>query len=193
MSNEESQAKPAGAGHTFLRSSLDAVLKWFAPRKPEAAPNAKSSPASTEDREAVDESAPDREIERVVDGMSPQDKLALCLEIGHMIDRKVGGIPLAGAALMQARRIYNDMHTPPHDPRMVRQEQSGVPIPEEHWVGPENHGYQGDAIRREYAAISICAYLLDPNYIKTVGPDIAFLIRDQVRRHPTVKHIIRFN
>lgn len=34
MSNEESQAKPAGAGHTFLRSSLDAVLKWFAP--PEA-------------------------------------------------------------------------------------------------------------------------------------------------------------
>ncbi|MGK9199368.1 hypothetical protein [Sinorhizobium meliloti] len=62
MSNEESQAKPAGAGHTFLRPSLDAVLKWFAPRKSEAAPNAKSSPASTEDREAVDESAPDREM-----------------------------------------------------------------------------------------------------------------------------------
>lgn len=42
-------------------------------------------------------------------------------------------------------------------------------------------------------AEAIRAYLVDPNYIKTVAPDLAAAIRDAVNSDPTLAPVIQFN
>lgn len=58
---------------------------------------------------------------------------------------------------------------------------------------PENFGYQGDDIQRELIAEAIRAYMRDPNYIKSVAPDVATLIREHVNVSPNLNRIVQFN
>jgi hypothetical protein len=42
-------------------------------------------------------------------------------------------------------------------------------------------------------AEAIRAYMVDPNYLKTVAPKVAAAIREAVNSHPTLSKIIQFN
>jgi len=46
---------------------------------------------------------------------------------------------------------------------------------------------------REYMAEAIRAYMVDPNYIKTVAPQTAARIRQYVNSEPRLNHVIQFN
>ena len=46
---------------------------------------------------------------------------------------------------------------------------------------------------RELWAEAIRAYMYDPTYIKTVAPDVAFMIRDHVNRNSSLRKTIQFN
>lgn len=98
-------------------------------------------------------------------------------EIGHAIDEIAGEIPVAGFD-DDLRRIYNDLNNPQRHGKKF---------------GPEQLNYKKQKIPRELAAESIRAYIHDPNYIKTVAPDLAKHIRKAVNRHPQLSKTIQFN
>jgi hypothetical protein len=59
--------------------------------------------------------------------------------------------------------------------------------------GPQHTGYKGDDVRRELMAEAIRAYMINPNYIKTVAPQTAARIREHVNSNPRLNRTIRFN
>ncbi|MBS1256729.1 MAG: hypothetical protein MAG581_02555 [Deltaproteobacteria bacterium] len=54
-------------------------------------------------------------------------------------------------------------------------------------------GYPKKKAPRELFAEAIRAYMVDPNYLKTVAPKVAKRIRKYVNTHPELKNIIQFN
>lgn len=60
-------------------------------------------------------------------------------------------------------------------------------------VGPELHGVRGSDIRAELMAEAMRAYMQNPNYIKTVAPNVARRICEAVNTHPELRKIIVFN
>jgi hypothetical protein len=104
------------------------------------------------------------------------DKVA-AHEIGHVIDQLVGEIPtdrLNG----QLRRVYNDLNNP---------QSYGKPF------GPEQHGYGKSGVPRELWAEAVRAYMSDPNYLKSVAPDVAERVRAYVNRNPRINRVVQFN
>jgi hypothetical protein len=59
--------------------------------------------------------------------------------------------------------------------------------------GPEQWGCFGDEARAELMAEAIRAYMTNPNYIKTVAPNVARRISDAVNSHPTLSPVVQFN
>jgi hypothetical protein len=119
-------------------------------------------------------------------------------ETGHVVQHAAspGGLPVDAANITQEaqlRRIYNDLNNP--DPR-----HRGIPA----WVSPrkplpanvvspETRGYHPHQVDSELWAEAIRAYMADPNYIKTVAPDVAAAIRKVVNENPRLRKIIQFN
>ncbi|HST93384.1 MAG TPA: hypothetical protein VLJ78_01275 [Microvirga sp.] len=99
-------------------------------------------------------------------------------EIGHGIDKLAGGIPVKGH-VNELKQVYNTLLT-------GRERRHNLTL-------PENVGYKGAEIDREYVAEAIRAYMRDPNYLKTVAPKTAAKIRAAVNEHPTLSRIIQFN
>jgi hypothetical protein len=60
-------------------------------------------------------------------------------------------------------------------------------------MGPQHVGYRNDDVKKELMAEAIRAYMVDPNYLKTVAPKTAAAIRAAVNEHPTLHKIIQFN
>ena len=124
---------------------------------------------------------PDR-IERDIyfsRALSPQSaERVVAHEMGHMIDELAGQIPTAGLAT-ELRRLYNTMTTGWERTR--------------HLSGPQHQGYRAADVPREQMAEAVRAYLTDPNYIKTVAPRTAAVIREWVNSHPTLSKVIQFN
>ncbi len=109
-------------------------------------------------------------------------------EIGHVIDQLAGEIPAAGAWTKigsQLRQVYHDLN----DASWRRSRET----PQRLQTRPEDHGYRGTDIPRELWAEAIRAYIADPNYIKTVAPDVAAAIRKAVNANPNSRKIIQFN
>ena len=119
--------------------------------------------------------------------LSPQDTaLTLAHELGHAIDynakkrifgpRKPSIDPMPHEA--EARRVYAEGHSPSHV--------GGHP------VYPEDFGYSTRHVPLELTAEAVRAYMLDPNYMKTVAPDLAEAIRAKVNSG-NLRKTIQFN
>jgi hypothetical protein len=65
--------------------------------------------------------------------------------------------------------------------------------PEYQGFGPEQRACYGADARAELMAEAIRAYLQNPNYLKTVAPNVAARIRDAVNTNPDLNQIIQFN
>jgi hypothetical protein len=83
------------------------------------------------------------------------------------------------AILNEARKL--DPGLQPHD------------APEYQGFGPEQRACYGADAQAELMAEAIRAYLQNPNYLKTVAPNVAARIRAAVNTNPNLNHIIMFN
>ncbi len=119
-----------------------------------------------------------------------QTSKVLAHELGHVIDELAGQIPSKGLA-DELTRVYNDLNR--QDWRFARQERTGVPVAPKYRARPEDFGYARRDIAREYAAEAIRAYMVDPNYIKTVAPKTAEAIRKTFKPNPSLRDILQFN
>ena len=99
-------------------------------------------------------------------------------EVGHVVDQAAGEIPISGVR-RQADQVYNTLNT-------GRERTTNL-------MGPQHVGYRGEDIPRELMAEGVRAYMSDPNYLKSVAPDLAKRIREAVNSHPELSKIVQFN
>jgi len=125
--------------------------------------------------------------------------------LGHILDYRAGKLcddVSLGQAVQaidqeglneELRYIYNDCNnTALHEARV----ESGLDPsdkPEYRDFGPEQRGCFGADARAELMAEAIRAYMHDPNYLKSVAPNVAARIRAAVNTHPELSKIIQFN
>lgn len=99
-------------------------------------------------------------------------------EVGHVIDQVAGEIPVTGLS-SELRPLYNTLQSGTERARNL--------------VEPKHWGYKGDDVPREYMAEAIRAYMVDPNYIKTVAPKTAAKIREFVNGNEKLRDVVQFN
>ena len=108
-------------------------------------------------------------------------------EVGHVTDEIAGQIDTSGLTA-ELKANYNILN----NPNRLR----GDPSQPANWgpaTRPQDLGYKGDEVPREYMAEAIRAYLANPNYLKTVAPKTAAAIRAAVNGNPQLSKIIQFN
>jgi hypothetical protein len=133
-------------------------------------------------------------VDRLLPG-ADQDKV-LAHEVGHAADyfaSNTQGIPHAGVT-QQLRTVYNDLNNPDLAPARTRD--SAVDLNSRAALrnfGPDKHGYKGVDVPRELWAEAIRAYMVNPNYLKTVAPNVAARIREYVNANERLSKIIQFN
>lgn len=118
----------------------------------------------------------------------PPDKagMAVSHELGHAVDEIAGQIPVKGL-LDELKGVYNTLGNPNRAAGGLESAPWGKP-----WT-PKASGYSGEEVPRELIAESIRAYMTNPNYLKTVAPNVAARIRQFVNSHPQLSKIIQFN
>lgn len=99
-------------------------------------------------------------------------------EIGHAIDQMVGEIPITGVE-KEARDVFHTLNTGKENSAAI--------------MGPEQFRYDAENVPRELMAESIRAYMENPNYLKTVAPNVAKRIREHVNGNPDINKNIQFN
>jgi hypothetical protein len=108
-------------------------------------------------------------------------------ELGHVIDVIAKFIPIDNHR-DQLRAIYNSLNNPHRTADGLDAAPGSLFVPLQ-----RSRGYRGFFGERELMAEAIRAYLVDPNYIKTVAPGLAAAIRDAVNSNPRLAPIIQFN
>lgn len=98
-------------------------------------------------------------------------------ELGHAIDQAAGEIPTKGLS-KELTAIYNTLNNP---------QNYGKPFT------PKHAGYKGEDVAREQMAEAIRAYMENPDYLKSVAPNVAVRIRKYVNSSPNLSKIIQFN
>jgi len=133
-------------------------------------------------RRFVCELSRDEAIERLTPEVAARMKAH---QLGHILDYLAGPISTSGLE-DELQQIYNELNNPNRtaDLRV---------LPEADPFRPEDRGFTGAAVAREYIAEAIRAYLTDPNYMKTVAPRTAAAIRAAVNPNPRVNTLIQFN
>lgn len=106
-------------------------------------------------------------------------------ETGHVIDQ-IAGL-LSTEHLDELKRVYNTLNNNVGRTRYGRDAGPGTNFT------PSQRGYPSHEVPREYIAEAIRAYLTDPNYFKTVAPNVAAAIRKAVNNHPKLAPVIQFN
>ena len=106
----------------------------------------------------------------------------LAHEVGHLIDDLTFGrmIPTKGIK-KEGAQVYSDLNSSAYVPKGK--------------IGatPETFKYSGSDIPAEINAESIRAYMQNPNYMKTVAPNMAKRIREFVNNNPNLNKTIQFN
>lgn len=102
-------------------------------------------------------------------------------EIGHAIDDLAREIPQDGLS-KELARVYADLNNP-----LGRQ---GGPV---RGFSPVTLGYAKKDAPAERMAEAIRAYMVDPNYRKSVAPKAAERIRRYVNENPRIAKTIQFN
>lgn len=129
----------------------------------------------------------------------------LCHMLGHFLDLRTGQPTFNDSnetisAINQdgledeLRYVYNDLQNPKlKAARRLDPDVDPNDRPEFRNFGPEQQDCDGVDARAELMAEAIRAYLLNPNYLKTVAPNVAARIRAAVNPNPEVNRIIQFN
>lgn len=139
----------------------------------------KAQPAGTFRRGVVGEYDPLEQTIRLRGDISPaQGSRLLQHETAHLIDEVAGQVP-TGGIVRELRQVYNTLNTGAERTR--------------HLTGPEHMGYRAGEQPRELMAEAIRAYMADPNYLKTVAPNVAARIREAVNANPTLRPWVQFN
>ncbi len=135
----------------------------------------------------------------LADNLAPEDSAkVLAHEIAHSIDFKVQNIPTKGVQ-KELLTVYNDLNNldfpqGSFQPRIVEYSGKEYKYPGKTKLLPsEIKGYPKKENPFELWAEAIRAYMVDPDYIKTVAPKVAKRIRKYVNTHPELKNIIQFN
>ena len=95
----------------------------------------------------------------------------------------------------ELRRVYNTLNNPNRatTPGTGRYGPQTGEAARGRFYTPENAGYRGKDVSREYIAEALRAYMADPNYLKTVAPKTAATIRKFVNNNPRLNEVIQFN
>jgi hypothetical protein len=131
------------------------------------------------DRSAHDDGSPNPRIFLNIGPKARKRDFVIAHEFGHAIDHLVGD--LSGTLTPEEHAELSFVYA--HQRYRI----DGDPIQ------PENFGYKDKAINWELAAEGIRAYMIDPNYFKTVAPKTAAKIREAVNVNPYLRHAIQFN
>ena len=120
---------------------------------------------------------------RYQEGLSPEKTdVVVTHEVGHLIDNVAGGIPHNPKLDQELKTIYHTLWTgKPRNPKVMKTST------------PENEGYPASQAHGERMAEAIRAYIQDPNWIKSVAPMTAKVIRDAVNSNPDLNKWIQFN
>src|SRR6266702_3217623 len=115
-------------------------------------------------------------------------------EFGHAIDDLAGEIDTE-PLMAELRRVYNTLNNPSRatTPGTGRYGPQTGEAARGRPYTPEDAGYRGKNVSREYIAEAIRAYIADPNYLKTVAPKTAATIRKFVNDNPRLNKVIQFN
>jgi hypothetical protein len=108
-------------------------------------------------------------------------------ELSHVIELIAKFIPVEPHRA-QLRSIYNTLNNPSRTRDGLDAAPGSVFVPLQ-----RNRAYSGWSGDRELMAEAIRAYLVDPNYIKTVAPELAGAIRDAANSNPILAPVIQFN
>jgi len=108
----------------------------------------------------------------------PDADIVTAHEVGHVIDGFAGNIPTKGLE-RELHFVYNATNTGKEN-KYVQ-------------IRPADRGYDKTEAPRELMAEAIRAYMVDPNFLKTVAPQTAKRIREYVNSHPKLSKIIQFN
>jgi len=108
-------------------------------------------------------------------------------EIAHLFDFMVGKLPVPskGPVRDEMHQVYHHLTTGA-SPKPGGEAKYNLQT-------PEAFGYSGEKADRELAAESIRAYMANPNYLKSIAPKTAFLIRKTFNNHPHLSKFIQFN
>jgi hypothetical protein len=102
--------------------------------------------------------------DEAIDQLTPEEAVrAKAHQLGHIIDHLAGPISTRGLE-DELEEVYNTLNNP------NRTADKLDASPEAEQFRPEDRGFTGEAVAREYIAEAIRAYLTDPNYLKTVAP-----------------------
>jgi hypothetical protein len=126
--------------------------------------------------------------------------------LGHFIDWLAGN-STSGSSPGQIRRaisqvgiedelryVYNDLNNSAlNEARRNGSSLDPEDDPTYQGCSPESLGCRGWEAQAELMAVAIRAYMQDPNYIKTVAPNVARRIRDAVNPNPDINRVIQFN
>lgn len=124
-----------------------------------------------------------------------------CHLLGHVINWKAcerldgtsSGISQEGIEA-EIRYLFNDLTNPElNEARALNASVTSETSPQYSNFGPEKWGCFDLEAQSELMAEAIRAYLQDPNYIKTVAPNVAERIRQAVNPHPVLSRTIQFN
>lgn len=127
------------------------------------------------------------------DDLDPRSQhIAASHELGHVL-RFLTQLPMNDAARRELRTVFNTMNNPKRTPDGSNAAPGSV-------VTPETFGYQNrsrleglDPVEEEYFAEAFRAYIADPNFLKSVAPNLAAAIRGAVNSHPRLRRVIQFN
>jgi hypothetical protein len=100
-------------------------------------------------------------------------------EVGHAIDSLSGKIDTKGLST-ELKQVYHDLAT-------GRQGET------KKQTLPQHLGYPAKEVRDEMVAEAVRAYIVDPNYLKSVAPETAKRIREAVNTDPRIAKVIQFN
>jgi hypothetical protein len=126
---------------------------------------------------------------RSVDIGSDLDPSGRDVTVGHELGHVLGGTSdfTAPNIMDELRALYNTINNSKRTP----DGRDAAPGPA---VTPETFGYRyWRAAHDEYVAEAYRAYMRDPNFVKTVAPNVAAAIRRAVNTNPRLNRVIQFN
>jgi hypothetical protein len=131
-------------------------------------------------REVVDDAGNKRRlIDYERDLTDDQVPRVVAHEVGHAIDSLSGKIDTKGLST-ELKQVYHDLAT-------GRQGET------KKQTLPQHLGYPAKEVRDEMVAEAVRAYIVDPNYLKSVAPETAKRIREAVNTDPRIAKVIQFN
>lgn len=127
---------------------------------------------------------------RLRDGLSPEtSRHVLGHEVGHALTDFSDPIAAVGFSHERVNKALGQVYHDLNDASWRR----GQPTRPGLQTKPEDFGYVGRKVPPEYTAEAVRAYLENPNYLKSVSPEVAKRIRAMVNSDPRLNKIIQFN